>query len=1064
MKTFMKFLMFQVLFICAIFGTSTNVYADEVKQKELYTLEDPTWFRKIGFSKGLGHDKQDLGIILPANVQLTIRQVNPNFKGNLTVRLLNDNNQHEASKTFNQTSVTISTPYSSVPFVDTVYGGSENPKIEYRITGSMQTLPIYKRGQNQQSFFNEWDRASAPFALVIDDYFQLLVPQKDKAYMKNMKDFSSIDNLILYYREVFEYYNKLAGISFNTNVQTDKNVPNKYFIKADKSGPGGGYYGGNHTAETADSVASFWLSRGWGALHEIGHGYQDDFTRGEVWNNIYAHSLQKKDPDVNIFTNGWLYDYGRKSTVDYNVNKLWHQDKVAFNTWGLREQLYGYVLMKDKAGDDSFTHFNQEYRKLANTSGFNTSDYKQFDLISKAYGEISKLDFTPVIESFGGDMTSWQEEENRYKSYKPVAPLNEVVPTSQVSQIQQSLKLETPLSLVTTDDLAATGLKGNVTLNFKIDDFNQIKNQTLYIMNGDKEVKKVVITNPTLSLGQLPIGIYTIYNTNSSNKSYTLDNHYLKVKESNNNVTLNYKLRTKSTLLNQEINFLGISDNLFATATVDLENQKLNVKVLNKTPHDYFPNEQYVKIEILDQNNNVTYTKSITGTNAVLENSSQTLKEGYKIRLHHREPSRLKIRDNKTSLTNNQTNTLIVTSQGLKNESLNQNLNQELAGRIDSFAAKINAEQLMAESDCAESKIELKLAIDTLTEPLKSEMLAKYKDLLPNSTINKENSNEGLVFAFDFKGYNDNQFAKLDLDLENLTSKLTVENIETHYYFNDSYASILIQDSHGETVFYKDFIGNEVNDALVKDISLKEGYYLTVKHREYSNRLFITNKDKNLELNKAAINSYQIIKNELRQISENDIPKPNNNPYLGKNFNITLKGLGDWIFAELNLDLFSKQAEINIKNVEPHPYFTDSYASVLIRDAEGNAVYAKDFIGNEVNESLIKNIDIKPGYYITIKHREPDNRLLITNTENKLELEKSTSITYKITDTGLEESSEDEIPELPLENQWKADISYNAGDKVSYKGKIYKAKWWTRGFAPDTKVQNSWDTPWELIS
>ncbi|MHB8032531.1 enhancing factor [Clostridium botulinum] len=925
MKGFIKFLMLQALFICAIFGTATNVYADEVKQKELYTLEDPTWFKKTGFSKGIGHDKQDLGIILPANVQLTIRQVNPNFKGNLTVRLLNDNNQHETSRTFNQTSITISTPYSSVPFVDTVYGGSEKPKIEYRVTSSMQTLPIYKKGQNEQSFFNEWDKAAAPFALVTDDYFQLLVPQKDKAYMKNMKDFSSIDKLILYYREVFEYYNKLAGISFNTNVQIDKNVPNKYFIKADKSGPGGGYYGSNHTAETSDSVASFWLTRGWGALHEIGHGYQDDFTRGEVWNNIYAHSLQKKDPNVNIFKNGWLYDYGKKDTVDYNVNKLWHQDKAAFNTWGLREQLYGYVLMKNKAGDNSFIHFNQEYRKLANTSGFNTSDYKQFDLISKAYGEISKLDFTPVIESFGGVMTSWQKEENRYKNYKPVAPLNEVVPASQVSQIQQSLKLETPLSLVTTDDLATTGLKGDVTLNFKVDDFNQIKNQTLYIMNGDKEVKKVVITNPTLSLGQLPVGIYTIYNTNSSNKLYTLDSHYLKVKQTNNNVTLNYKLRTKSILVNQEIDFLGISDNLFATATVDLENQKLNVKVLNKTPHNYFPNEQYAKIEILDQNNNVTYTKVITGTNAVLEDSKQTLKEGYKIRINYCEPSRLKIRDNKTALTNNQTNTLIVTSQGLKNESLNQNLNQELAERIHKFAAKINAEKLMAKSDCAESKIELKLAIDALTEPLRSEMLTKYKDLLPDSTINKEN------------------------------------------------------------------------------------------------------------------------------------------PYLGKKFNITFKGLGDWVFAELNLDLTSKQAKIDIKKGAPHVYFNNSYTSILIRDTEGNTVYTKDFIGDKENEALVKNIDIKPGYYITIKHQESDKRLLITNTENELELEKGNSITYKITDDGLLKSSEDEINKSP-ENEWNPSKSYNAGDKVSYKGKIYKAKWWSQGFAPDTKVQNSWETPWELIS
>ncbi|EPY2291176.1 enhancing factor [Clostridium sporogenes] len=925
MKGFAKFLMLQVLFICAILGSGTKVYADEVKQKELYNLEDPTLFRKTGLSKGLGHDKQDLGIILPANVQLTIRQVNPNFKGNLTVRLLNDNNQHETSRTFNQTTITISTPYSSVPFVDTIYGSSEKPKIEYRVTSSMQTLPIYKRGQNEQSFFNQWDKAAVPFALVIDDYFQLLVPQKDKAYMKKMKDFSAIDQLILYYHEIFEYYNNLAGISFNTNVQTNKNVPNKYFIKADKSGPGGGYYGGNHTAETSDSVASFWLTKGWGALHEIGHGYQDDFTRGEVWNNIYAHSLQKKDPDVNIFTSGWLYDYGRKDSVDNNVNKLWHQDKAAFNTWGLREQLYGYVLLKDKAGDASFTHFNQEYRKLANTPGFNTSDYKQFDLISKYYGEISKLDFTPVIESLGGAMTDWQKEENRYKNYKPVAPLNEVVPANEVSKIQQSLKLETPLSLVTTDDLATTGLKGNVILNFKIDDFNQIKNQTLYIMNGEKEVKKVAITNQNISLGQLPVGIYTIYSTNSSNKSYTLDNHYLKVKEANNNVTLNYKLRTKSTLVNQEIDFLGISDSLFATANVDLENEKLNINVFDKSPHYYFPNEEYVKIEILDKNNNVTYRKSITGTNAILENSSQTLKEGYKIRVYHCEPSRLKIRDNKTALTNNKTNTLVVTSQGLKNESLNQNLNQELAGRIDSFSAKINVENLMAKSDCAESKIELKLAIDTLTEPLKSEMLIKYKDLLPNSTINKEN------------------------------------------------------------------------------------------------------------------------------------------PYVGKDFDFTFKGLGDWLFGQLTLDLSSNEAKIDIKKGEPHVYFDDSYASLSIKDNEGNIVYTKDFIGNKSNEALIKNIPIKTGYYIIIKHQESKGRLLITNLDNKLELEKGNSITYKITDNGLIKSSEDEIPKLS-ENQWNSNKSYNAGDKVSYKGKTYKAKWWSQGFAPDTKVQNSWETPWELIS
>ncbi|EJO5348841.1 DUF3472 domain-containing protein [Clostridium botulinum] len=322
---------------------------------------------------------------------------------------------------------------------------------------------------------------------------------------------------------------------------------------------------------------------------------------------------------------------------------------------------------------------------------------------------------------------------------------------------------------------------------------------------------------------------------------------------------------------------------------------------------------------------------------------------------------------------------------------------------------------------------------------------------------------KGSNFTFDFKGYSDKRFAKLDLDLENLTSKLTVENIKTHYYFKDSYASILIQDNLGQTVFYKDFIGDKVNDALVKDISLKEGYYLTVKHREYSNRLFITNIDKNLELNKGATNTYKISKNQLNPISESEIPDPNRNPYVGKHFDFTFKGLGDWIFGKLTLDLSSNEANIDIKKGAPHVYFTNSYASILIRDTEGNTVYTKDFIGDKTNEASVKNIPIKTGYYITIKHQEPDNRLLITNTENELELQKDNSITYKITDTGLEKSSEDEIPKLS-ENQWDSNKSYNAGDKVSYKGKTYKAKWWSQGFAPDTKVQNSWETPWELIS
>ncbi|MFV3012776.1 DUF3472 domain-containing protein [Clostridium botulinum] len=187
------------------------------------------------------------------------------------------------------------------------------------------------------------------------------------------------------------------------------------------------------------------------------------------------------------------------------------------------------------------------------------------------------------------------------------------------------------------------------------------------------------------------------------------------------------------------------------------------------------------------------------------------------------------------------------------------------------------------------------------------------------------------------------------------------------------------------------------------------------------------------------------------------------NNYKGSNFTFDFKGLGDWLFGQLNLDLSSNEAKIDIKKGQPHSYFKDSYASLSIKDNEGNTVYTKDFIGDKTNEALVKNISIKPGYYITIKHQESEGRLLITNLDNKLELEKGNSITYKITDDGLVKSSEDEINKSP-ENEWNSSKSYNAGDKVTYKGKTYKAKWWSQGFAPDTKVQNSWETPWESIS
>jgi len=51
-------------------------------------------------------------------------------------------------------------------------------------------------------------------------------------------------------------------------------------------------------------------------------------------------------------------------------------------------------------------------------------------------------------------------------------------------------------------------------------------------------------------------------------------------------------------------------------------------------------------------------------------------------------------------------------------------------------------------------------------------------------------------------------------------------------------------------------------------------------------------------------------------------------------------------------------------------------------------------------------------------------------------------------------------PSVPSGDAWQPDVAYQWGDRVVYQGREYVAKWWSRGFEPDTPVANAWDTPW----
>ncbi|WP_420170478.1 M60 family metallopeptidase, partial [Paenibacillus larvae] len=338
-----------------------------VQKKSIHHLVAPTWIFNAGISKGKYHDRQDLGVILQPQATIRIRQVNPHFKDKLTVRLLNDDRLTEKKEGVTSEWSTIQADAISVPFIDTPYG-DQNAEVEYTIEGKQIPLPIYQPCGNKMEFFQQWDKEQAGFALVQGPSFQLLVPAKDKEALRNLKEFKSIDELIQYYEEIFQLFNDMIGLE-DTDTGTNKMSQNRYFLKADAHGAGGAYYSHDYTANSYATVDMWLKKNNWGPLHEIAHGYQAAFDNkgmytGEVSNNLFGvqHQYSKNGKDADKI--GWLFDYGKKESVEKNLYQaIIKEGKGYTEVDDLRFQLILLTMLKQKAGNEAFTHLYREYRK-----------------------------------------------------------------------------------------------------------------------------------------------------------------------------------------------------------------------------------------------------------------------------------------------------------------------------------------------------------------------------------------------------------------------------------------------------------------------------------------------------------------------------------------------------------------------------------------------------------------------------------------------------------------------------------------------------------------------------
>lgn len=373
-------------------------------QKTMFTTVYSENTAAAGIIMGKDHDRQDLGIQLAKGAKITIRQTNPKFTGKMTLRLLTNNSKTESSIEFTTNNVTLTAKDLAVPFVYTPYdqANGEKPKLEFSVEGQKLLLPIYTKNSSIETFKDHWNQTKG-YALIQGKRFQTFLPEQNRNQTLKVDLNRLIDQ---YDNDIIGFYNELIGLSDNDPNPLNRSSVRRYFYKADASGVGALYYGGLWAAQTSTS-ADAWLSDGWGALHETGHGYQGSFMNrvmdvGEVWNNIYGVIYNYKHMGKTAAdNNSWLYNYGHKQTLENSLKNTINSQDPKFNSQDGRKKLIILSNIIDKAGNEGLKNFYTNYRKFANETGFDANNYLLPDLITTEMGAPKKYDFSAILNAWG---------------------------------------------------------------------------------------------------------------------------------------------------------------------------------------------------------------------------------------------------------------------------------------------------------------------------------------------------------------------------------------------------------------------------------------------------------------------------------------------------------------------------------------------------------------------------------------------------------------------------------------------------------------------------------------
>ncbi|EOP01724.1 hypothetical protein ICS_05807 [Bacillus cereus BAG2O-3] len=267
---------------------------------------------------------------------------------------------------------------------------------------------------------------------------------------------------------------------------------------------------------------------------------------------------------------------------------------------------------------------------------------------------------------------------------------------------------------------------------------------------------------------------------------------------------------------------------------------------------------------------------------------------------------------------------------------------------------------------------------------------------------NTNNILEGKQFAWSMKGISDFEFAKINFNKSAEEMQVDLKAGVPHHYFNETYASIKVQNASGKVVYNKDIYGNKQQNAESQKVPVKVGDYIELTHLEGVHRATLTNVDNSKQESFGKKAMYKVTKEGLKKVEK----MPETTVLDGNQFSWSLKGYSDREIAKVNYNRVTEKMQVNLETGVPHSYFNNTYASIKVQNSSGSVVYNKEIVGNRQQTAESQTVPVKVGDYIEFTHIEGEavnekTRAKLTNLENNKQEYIGKKRIYQVTSMGL---------------------------------------------------------------